>query len=189
MKKLIAVFGPSGIPREDALYQRAEELGKQLAQAGFIVLAGAYEGVMEAVAKGARDAGGSAVGVTAEVYHARGRYPNEYLSREIKVKSAVDQTMELMDLADAYIALGNSTGTFAEVILAWDFMVKKFLPVKPLLLVGESWKRIMPYFQEEPQFKPNLEFIRYCDTPTDAIARLIQVFGTQLQVPDLNIIQ
>jgi len=189
MKKLVAVFGPSGISREDALYHNAQELGKQLAQAGFIVLTGSYDGVMEAVSKGAHDVGGSTVGVSAEVYYARGRNPNEYLSREIKVKSSVDRTMELMDLADAYIAIGNSTGTFAEVIIAWDFMVKKFLPVKPLLLVGESWKRIMPYFQEEPQFKLTLQFIHYCDSPSEAIAKLLEVFGAQLQVPDLNVIQ
>ena len=189
MKKLVAVFGPGRCVAGDALYLAAEELGRRLAQAGFVTINGGYDGVMEAVSKGARSAGGSVVGVTAEVYFARGREPNEYITREIRVKSATDRLMELLDLADAYIAIGNSTGTLAEVAVAWDYMTKGFLPQKPMLLVGESWKKFVEYVEREDQFLPFLHLIDYHSSPDSAVNELVNLFGTSIGLPDLNIIQ
>src|SRR5688500_12085455 len=123
MKKLVSVFGPSECTPQDPLYVEAEALGAELARHNFIVVSGSYEGVMEAAAKGATRAGGKAIGVTAEVYSARGREPNAYISKEVKVKSAVDQLMELIDLGDAYVAIGSNPGTLLEVMTAWDFMM------------------------------------------------------------------
>jgi uncharacterized protein (TIGR00730 family) len=189
MKKLVAVFGPARCLRGDARYVAAEELGKLLAQAGFAIVTGGYEGVMEAASKGARSAGGSAIGVTAEVYFAKGREANEYLTREVRVKSAADRLMELLDLPDAFIAIGNSTGTLTEVAMAWDYMVKGFLPMKPLLLAGESWKGFVEYVEREEQFQPHLHLIELHETPQSAVGRLIDFFGPQQRLPDLEVIQ
>ena len=52
MKKLITIFGPSEYLPESALYKNAERLGTLLAEAGFAVVSGGYEGVMEAASKG-----------------------------------------------------------------------------------------------------------------------------------------
>ena len=38
-----------------------------------------------------------------------------------------NRLMELLDLSDAYIACGMSPGTLAEVSMAWDYMIKKFI--------------------------------------------------------------
>ena len=188
MKKLIAVFGPGRCITGDALYIAAEELGRRLAQAGFVTVNGGYEGVMEAVSKGAHSVSGSVVGITAEVYFARGREPNEFITREIRVKSASDRLMELIDLADAYIAIGNSTGTLAEVAVAWDYMTKGFLPQKPLILVGESWKNFMEYVEREDQFSPFLHLVEYHPNPEAAVSHLQSIFGKSLHLPDLDII-
>src|SRR5437879_810510 len=131
MKKLITVFGPGECLPGSMLYERAERLGALLGEAGFAVVNGGYEGVMEAVSKGSRSAGGSAIGITAEVYFNRGREPNQFITKEIMVKSAVDRLMELLDLADAHIACGMSPGTLTEVMTAWDYMVKGFIERKP----------------------------------------------------------
>jgi uncharacterized protein (TIGR00725 family) len=60
----VSVFGGSQ-PREgDAAYAEAMELGRLLAERGHIVLTGGYIGTMEAVSRGARQAGGHVIGVT-----------------------------------------------------------------------------------------------------------------------------
>src|ERR1035437_7871138 len=161
MKKLVAVFGPANCKAGEGIYDDAERLGALLAQAGFAVVTGGYDGVMEAASKGARAAGGAAIGVTAEVYFAKGREANEYLTREIRVKSATDRLMELLDLPDAWCAIGNSTGTLAEVAMAWDYITKGFLLKKPMLLIGESWKGFVEYVNKEPKFKTWLDLIEY----------------------------
>jgi uncharacterized protein (TIGR00725 family) len=189
MKKLITVFGPSECKRGDRLYEQSVELGAALAKHNFIVVSGSYEGVMEGVSKGASEAGGSAIGVSAEVYHARGREPNKFLSKEVKVKSAVDQLMELLDLGDAYIALGSNPGTLLEVMTAWDFTKKKFLPKKPLILLGEGWEKFDQAFTNSEYFESYSEIVKHVADIDAAISILEAAFGKQLDLPTLNVIQ
>ncbi len=62
----VSVFGSSQ-PKEGSMaYAEAQELGKLLAQRGHIVLTGGYMGTMEAVSRGAAEAGGHVIGVTCE---------------------------------------------------------------------------------------------------------------------------
>ncbi|MDQ4026119.1 MAG: TIGR00725 family protein, partial [Actinomycetota bacterium] len=57
----VAVVGPgaAGAP----LVEVAEAVGRGLAQSGAVVLCGGFGGVMEAVCRGCRAAGGTAVGI------------------------------------------------------------------------------------------------------------------------------
>src|SRR5438477_5459826 len=153
MKKFITIFGPSETRSESLLYKTSERLGALLAESGYAVVNGGYEGVMEAVSKGARSAGGSAIGITAEVYFNRGREPNAFITKEITVKSAVDRLMELLDLADAYIACGMSPGTLTEVMTAWDYMVKGFIERKPIILLGDGWSELCTILFTHGEFK------------------------------------
>ena len=60
--KIVTVFGSSR-PREgDAHYAQARALGAALAEKGFVVCSGGYGGVMEAVSRGAKEAGGRTLG-------------------------------------------------------------------------------------------------------------------------------
>jgi uncharacterized protein (TIGR00725 family) len=189
MKKLVTVFGPSECKPVDRLYEQSVELGATLAKHNFIVVSGSYEGVMEGVAKGATEASGSAIGVSAEVYHARGRESNKFLSKEVKVKSAVDQLMELLDLGDAYVALGSNPGTLLEVMTAWDFTKKKFLPQKPLILLGEGWRQFDQVFTNSEYFGSYSEIVQHVVDIDAAMSILEAAFGKQLDLPTLNVIQ
>ena len=184
MKKIVAVFGPSTCDPSNALYDDAFVLGRMLVESGFTVLTGGYEGVMEAASRGAREANGAVIGVTADVYFNRGREANGYLTREIKVKSALDQTMELLDLADVYVAIGNSTGTLVEVAIAWDYMTKKFLPRKPLLLVGDVWKSLLGALTSD--FDP--QFVHHVHSVQEVAPYLSEFFGPSALLPSLNVI-
>lgn len=189
MKKLVSVFGPSECRAGDPLYEDAVLLGRELARRHFVVVTGAYEGVMEAAAKGAREAGGGVVGVSAEVYFARGREINAYITKEVKVKSAIDQLMELIDLADAYIAIGNNPGTMLEVSAAWDLMKKGFISKKPLMLVGSAWKDFYKLYRDQQYFESSNEYVSYFETPLAAADGLEALLGKQLNLPELSVIK
>ena len=45
----------------------------------------------------------------------------------------------MLDRSDAFIALEGSTGTLAEIGMAWEFIAKKLLPPKPLIFIGDFW--------------------------------------------------
>jgi uncharacterized protein (TIGR00725 family) len=56
--KIVTVFGSSRPRSGDAQYADAQALGGELAAKGFVVCSGGYGGVMEAVSRGAKEAGG-----------------------------------------------------------------------------------------------------------------------------------
>ena len=188
MKRLITIFGPSGAQPGDHIYSEAEILGVALAEAGYGIVCGGYDGVMEAVSKGAASKGSGVVGVTADVYLGRGRTPNEFITREIKVKSAVDRLMELVDLADAYVAIGISPGTLLEVATAWDMMSKNFLETKPLVLIGDEWRALCDVLLTQEWYLGKSKFINIVDTPEEAIDRLNHRLGLQEDLPDIPVL-
>src|SRR5438445_898576 len=54
----VTVFGSARSKKTDPYYKAGEQLGRALAQRGFAVITGGGPGIMEAVNKGAHDAGG-----------------------------------------------------------------------------------------------------------------------------------
>ncbi len=75
----VTVFGSARTRPGDPEYRRAEELGRALAKAGHAVITGGGPGDMEAVSKGAFEAGGQSIGVCIEL--PREEKPNPYLTR------------------------------------------------------------------------------------------------------------
>ena len=78
-----SVFGGSQ-PKEGAsAYAEAYALGKMLAEAGHTVMTGGYIGTMEAVSRGASEAGGHVIGVTCEEIEGwRPVKPNDWVKEE-----------------------------------------------------------------------------------------------------------
>ena len=62
----VTVFGGARTIPGDSLYAEAYELGSLLAKAGHSVLTGGYIGTMEAVSRGAAEAGGHVIGITCD---------------------------------------------------------------------------------------------------------------------------
>ncbi len=60
-RRYVSVIGPGDATPE--LIELAEEVGRRLAELGVTVVCGGSGGVMEAAARGAREAGGSALGI------------------------------------------------------------------------------------------------------------------------------
>ena len=88
----ISVFGGSQPKEGSAAYAEAMELGKLLAERGHIVLTGGYIGVMEAISRGAREAGGHVIGVTCEDIEAwRPIRANAWVMEEIRKKTLVER--------------------------------------------------------------------------------------------------
>ncbi|HEX9829152.1 MAG TPA: LOG family protein, partial [Bacteroidota bacterium] len=66
--KIITIFGSSRPVESDEEYRLAFTLGKHLAQGGFTVCNGGFAGIMEASARGAKEAHGSTIGVTVNAF-------------------------------------------------------------------------------------------------------------------------
>lgn len=143
----VSVFGGSQ-PREgDAAYAEAVDLGRLLAEGGHIVLTGGYIGVMEAVSRGAKDAGGHVIGVTCEEIETwRPIKPNAWVMEEIRRKTLVERLHTLIHESDAAFALPGGAGTLTEIAMMWNLMIVESLHRRPLVLIGEGWQSVFDQF-------------------------------------------
>jgi uncharacterized protein (TIGR00730 family) len=143
----VTVFGGSNPQPDSPAYLEACELGRLLASAGYTVLTGGYIGTMEAVSRGANEAGGHVVGVTCdEIERWRGVKANAWV-REVRHFETMEQRLnELVHSCDAAIALPGGPGTLTEIALTWNLIIVASIPPKPLILVGSGWRSVMERF-------------------------------------------
>ena len=127
-------------------YVDARRLGHVLAQRGDVIVSGGYGGVMEAVSRGAHEAGGEVLGVTVAPWVGR-ITPNPYLSEERSAQDALRARRPFVE-SDALIALPGGAGTLGEVALAWNLRLMVFMAAKPVILVGDRWRRLSEAFSE-----------------------------------------
>ena len=143
----ITVFGGAHPSPGSPAYVEAYELGRLLAEAGHTVLTGGYIGTMEAVSRGAAEAGGHVIGVTCdEVERWRGVKANAWVKEERHFSTLQERLNELVLACDAAIALPGGPGTLTEIALTWNLMIVESMPPKPLILVGSGWKAVLDQF-------------------------------------------
>ena len=143
MPKRVAVFGGSQPQAGDPTYQLAMQLGASLAQAGYAVMNGGYIGTMEAVSRGAAQAGGQVIGVTcAEIEAWRPVKPNAWITEEWRCQTLRERLWALVDNCDAAIALPGGVGTLAEIALLWNHLLAAIIPPRPLIVLGAGWQAV-----------------------------------------------
>jgi uncharacterized protein (TIGR00725 family) len=128
----VAVVGSGTASGE--LYEKAREVGRLVAESGGTVVCGGRSGVMEAVAKGATEAGGTAIGILPDEDRKRA---NEYLSYSIATGTGHARNLAVVCSGDVVIAIGGEYGTLSEIGLA----LKVGRPVVALES-GDLWEHV-----------------------------------------------
>lgn len=145
----ITVFGGASPKPGTPDYEEAYQLGTMLGKSGHTVLTGGYIGTMEAVSKGANEAGAHVIGVTCEAIEKwRPIKANQWVQEEIKCKTLQERLFVLIDQCNAAIALPGGIGTLAEIAMLWNHMVIDVIHRKKLILLGEGWYRVFQDFLE-----------------------------------------
>lgn len=143
----IAVIGSGNA--SDELYDRARQVGRLVAERGGVVVCGGLSGVMEAAARGAAEAGGTAIGVLPDEDRWRA---NPYLSYSIATGMGQARNLAVACSADVVIAIGGEYGTLSEIGLArkvgrvvvslesWDLGAHTVAATSPEEAVGEAFE-------------------------------------------------
>jgi uncharacterized protein (TIGR00725 family) len=128
-KLVIGVMGPAACDPQQA--EAARAVGRGVAERGAVLLCGGRGGVMEAAARGAREAGGLTIGVLPGA-DARETAPNPFIDVALFTGLGEGRNWVNVCASDALIALGGGFGTLSEIALALKAR-------KPLVLLG-SWR-------------------------------------------------
>ena len=143
--KIVTVFGSSRPRAGDDQYAQAHALGAALAANGFTVCSGGYGGVMEAVSRGAKEAGGRTIAVTARFFRSRA---NEWIDEEIRVATWQDRLFELVKRGHGYVTCPGGTGTLVELAVVWEMLNKGVMTGKPFVVLGDFWQPIIERVRE-----------------------------------------
>jgi uncharacterized protein (TIGR00725 family) len=135
---IVGVYGSARLPESDPRWGAAFELGAALAEAGYTVATGGYEGVMGAASRGAKSKGGEVLGYTVTSWD--GLPANEAVTRRIDSADLFDR-LRLFSEADLLIGLDGGIGTLAEIAVAWNLL--QVSDARPLLLVGDAWVELV----------------------------------------------
>jgi uncharacterized protein (TIGR00730 family) len=133
---MVGVFGSARLVPPDPRYEEAREVGARLASAGFAVATGGYGGLMEAVSRGAAEAGGWVLGFPMRPWIEREL--NRWVS-EARWADDIFERLRGFHACDALVALPGGLGTLSEATLVWANLGTDPDSTPPLVLVGSVW--------------------------------------------------
>jgi len=119
-KKFIAVIGGSQCSKEEA--RLAEEVGRQLARRGAILVCGGLGGIMKAACKGASSEGGTTIGILPGDNR---QAANPYVQIPVVTGLGEARNVIVVKSVQAVIAIGGSYGTLSEI----SYALKSGIPV------------------------------------------------------------
>src|SRR5208282_913966 len=174
-RPLISVFGSSRVSRGTPLFNEGLKMGRALAANGFDVMTGGYMGVMEAVSRGAHDAGARVLGITMKGFEDRA---NPYVMDEIRAANFYQRFRWLIDRADGWVAMGGGMGTLAEMTFAWQKLSLRMFAERPLVLVGPQWRGVLnSWLQNMTVAEDDYRCLSIVATPEEACAALRAFFA------------
>ena len=100
---------------DEHIYRIAETVGKLIAQKGAILITGGLGGVMEAASKGAKEAGGTTVGILPGFSKDDA---NAYVTIPVTTGLSHARNVIVVRSADAVIAVSGEYGTLSEIAIA-----------------------------------------------------------------------
>lgn len=144
---IVSVFGASGAQPGDPDYAAGVTVGRELAESGYAVATGGYGGIMEAACRGAAEAGGKTIGVTAPLVFPGRAGANRWVHQEIAADDLIERIAIMMEISSGFIAMPGSIGTLAELVVAWNLaFVAPYAGGEfgPVVAVGDTWTEVVP---------------------------------------------
>ena len=171
--KLVTVFGGARVAPDSKLYEESVALGRLLGQAGYVVATGGYTGTMEAVLRGAAEAGAHTIGYTCETFEADSE-PNGWIKDERKTPTLTARIQRMADESDAFVVVYGGLGTLAELALVWNMILAHETRPRPFVVVGPEWLQVIESIRAYTQMGLSAsKLLTLVDTPEAAVAVLV----------------
>jgi len=140
-------FGSARTKPDDPVYAIGEELGRKLTAAGFAVITGGGPGAMEAVNKGASEAGGTSVGLGIELPFESGLNP--WVDVGINFRYFFARKTMFVKYSQGFVVLPGGLGTLDELFEALTLVQTEKVISFPLVLLGiDYWQGMIDWLRD-----------------------------------------
>jgi uncharacterized protein (TIGR00730 family) len=135
--RAVTVWGSARTPRDHPEYALGQDLGAALAGAGYAVITGGGPGLMEAVNRGACEAGGYSIGLGIELPFEQSL--NDWVDLGINFRYFFARKTMFVKYAQALVCLPGGFGTLDELFEALTLVQTGKITRFPVVLVGSAY--------------------------------------------------
>lgn len=179
-RRKVTVFGSARTQRETPLYELAVEFGKAIVSAGYMVITGAGEGIMEAAHVGA----GTENAIGFNIVLPFEQEPNYIIADDHKLVSMnyfFTRKLILLKDADALILFPGGFGTLDEGFEALTLLQTGKSEMMPVVMIdvpgGLYWEHWRDYvdrslYRQGMISKEDFSLFHICHDPMDAVAEI-----------------
>jgi len=179
----VSIFGSARTRPDHPYYLLAEEIARQLSDAGFSVISGGGPGIMEAANKGAFQGKSPSIGLNIELPHEQNSNPYQDIGHNFK--HFYMRKVMFVKYASAFVVMPGGFGTLDEVMEALTLIQTGKVPRIPIILVGSAfWGGMMEWFRvtlvNEGMVSPeDMHLIQVIDEPEVIIESIFKHYATR----------
>ncbi len=150
----VAIFGSARIHEDHPHYKMARELAVRLSKSGFSIISGGGPGIMEAANRGAKDAGGRAIGLNIELPMEQA--PNPYQDLSIHFRYFFVRKFMFVKFSQAFVIFPGGFGTLDELFEALTLIQTDKIADFPVVMVGTRYWRGLIHFIKNTMVKEGM---------------------------------
>jgi uncharacterized protein (TIGR00730 family) len=146
MGPCITVFGSARFKEDHVYYQQAREIGKKIAEAGFVTMTGGGPGIMEAANRGAHDVGAPSIGYNITL--PMEQEPNAFSTPDLTLRFHyfAMRKMHFAMRANALVVFPGGVGTFDELFEILALRQTGKSPPIPIVLYDQKfWEEVINF--------------------------------------------
>ena len=147
LPRAVSVFGSARTPRDSLEYRLGRRLGGALAEAGWAVITGGGPGAMEAVNRGAQEAGGLSVGLGIELPFEQSL--NEWVDIGLDFRYFFARKTMFVKYAQAFVILPGGFGTLDELFESLTLVQTRKVNMFPVVVMGAAfWQPLLDWMRD-----------------------------------------
>ncbi len=143
----VCIFGSAQLGPDTEYYKVAEKTGEVFAKAGYSVITGGGNAIMEAANKGAKQGGSESIGINIQIPIEQEM--NEHVTLPLQFRYFFVRKLMFLKYSKAFLVFPGGFGTLDEFFEAVTLIQTEKIPSLPIVLIGsEYWTGLIGWLKE-----------------------------------------
>ena len=180
IKPSVSIFGSARTPEDHPWYKLAEDIARELSEAGLSVVSGGGPGIMEAANKGAPAGRSPSIGLNIQLPHEQSGNP--YQDIALNFRHFFSRKVMFVKYASAYVVLPGGFGTLDELAEILTLVQTGKTRRIPIILVHRPfWEGLIGWFRdtlvEEGTISPeDMDLFQILDEPREVVNAIFEYY-------------